>query len=32
LDAVVDVDHGKEGLGLEETLVVTLLEGFKEDF
>ena len=32
LDAVIDVDHGKECLGLEEALVVPIFKGLKEDF
>jgi hypothetical protein len=32
LDAVIDVDHRKEGLGLKEALVFSVLEGLKEDF
>ncbi len=32
LNAVINVDHWKEGLGLEEALVVTVLKGFKKDF
>ena len=32
LDAVVDVDHGEEGLRLEEALVVPIFKGLEEDF
>ncbi|TNV80193.1 hypothetical protein FGO68_gene99 [Halteria grandinella] len=31
LDAVVDVDHGQEGLGLQEALVLAMLQGLEED-
>lgn len=31
MDAVVDVYHGEEGLGLKEALVGTLLKCLKED-
>lgn len=31
LDAVVDVDHGQEGLRLQEALVLAMLEGLEED-
>ena len=31
LNAVIDVNHGKEGLGIKEALIVTVLEGLKED-
>ena len=32
LDAVINVDHRKEGLRLKETLVVTIFKSFEEDF
>ena len=32
LDAVVDVDHGEEGLRLKEALVVSIFKGLEEDF
>jgi len=31
LDAIIDIDHGQEGLGLQEALVFAMLKGFEED-